>query len=113
MTVDEFFKNVFDNTQENYRKLPQDLERNFSNYGSLTQKQAEWIENAIKRNRKLRSLEIPEEIQYEMDVALNRTNELPDLNIHAQSFLDQEELRDIILDEIALAVTRVMERLAK
>mgnify|MGYP004719888227 CR=1 FL=1 len=48
-----------------------------------------------------------------MDIALNRTSELPDLNTHNEPCLDQEELRDIILDEIALAVTRVMERLAK
>lgn len=113
MTVDEFFKSIIENTQEDYRKIPQDLERNFSNYGSLTQKQAEWIENALKRNKKLRSLEIPEEIQYEIDIALNRLDSLPDLNMMPQKLLDQEELKEIILDEIALAVTRVMERLAK
>lgn len=102
MNTETFFKALIENTQEKFRKIPQDLERNFTNSGSLTVKQAEWIQTALKRNKALRELEIPEEIQTEMDIALNTT----------KTMIDREELNQIILDEIANAITRVMERIS-
>lgn len=111
MNTETFFKTLIDNTSENYRKIPKDLENNFNKYGTLTIKQAEWIENAINRNKALRGLEIPEDIMFEMEVALGTKESVLNKN-QEKSLIDRDELNQIILEEIANAITRVMERIS-
>ncbi|WP_039904864.1 hypothetical protein [Acetobacter tropicalis] len=111
MNTDTFFKTLIDNTLEQYKKIPKDLERNYNNYGSLTVKQAQWIETALTRNKALRELEIPDEIQTEMDIALG-TSDVVLNDKQEKTLIDRDELNQIILEEIANAITRVMERIS-
>lgn len=101
--VQDFFTALINNTSEKYRKIPTDICRNYGYSETLTVKQAEWIETALKRTKALRGIAIPAEIQREMDYALDDS---PPVEV-------TEELKEIIFEELAEAVSRIIDRIHK
>ena len=109
--INDFFNTLLINTNDNYKKLVTDLERNYKAQGTLTYSQATWIKNALKKNKKLRGLEVPEEIQEEMIIALNDQEQEQEHTDDTKIVIDREQLNDIILEEFGNMITSLVERI--
>ncbi|GAN84049.1 hypothetical protein [Novacetimonas hansenii] len=101
MEIETFFEQLIEHTSANFKKIPTDIYRLYSKTGTLTEGQAKWIKSALTRNKKLRELDVPEEITLEIGIALKEKKEV-ELT---------PEIQTIMLEELANAVSRIIQRI--
>lgn len=97
MTTEQFFNELISKTDASFRKIPEDIFRNYSNRQTLTEREVKWIEKALKINKHLRGIKVPSEIAYELGYKVQ-----DDIS---------EDLEHIITEELSDAIYNILLRL--